>query len=679
MRTLPREGGESAWSAALPIAVLARPLESPAGSGNANAPAQVTQRILTPLTWLRQRKDTTLLCIDGDDEAPLAGNAWDRVHPDAIFTHGRNNCVRASIAIMVTQYGASLSQDRIAYEYFERNGNPIRDFSNGTAIGNPHADLGHDLTTIMCGSDGASGGVLFAWALGIAQGDIGYGSGKPTFAQVRGSIDADRPIMAANDPAPGVTGHMRVIGGYRILGDGSHQVRVFDPWSGESWQTYASFPVGCRYVPPASAPNARSDEAAIAADTDGDGIMILDEQMRFGTSQTSVDSDGDWVRDKADLREYVFDSTGSYALRNADSDLDGLRKERDADNDGDGFFDGCEDLDGDGRYEPAAGETTNFVSNADGFEPNDSEGAAAALTTGTFAALIAAGDVDYFRLVPNDFVDIELDVEYPPAGAALYAELDQVSASEPTAGTLLLDQALLAPGSHFLSVWGRSSAAANCYVATLALQAATIAPDRFDDQQPPGELRNDSFATRTLLPADAVLESVLVSSSVDALNFEVSNDVDHFDLPLPPATNPYTGQSECLASPPGDPSFYQGFLEIRAHPLAKGFAWPFEFTAFDATGTALTSASGGSLYLECPHEDFGDHVRFSVRAHGGRRNFYDLSLHYTRWNALLDVPPWLFDLVQLPFLRVPPPEAGQLIQPVLFPTDPDDYARVPAW
>ena len=85
-----------------------------------------------------------------------------------------------------------------------------------------------------------------------------------------------------------------------------------------------------------------------------------DEQNRFHTMPTYADSDDDWVQDKADLREYVFDTAGVYSLRSADHDGDGVRKELDFNNDNDGAVDGCEDTDRAGKYEPASGETDNF-------------------------------------------------------------------------------------------------------------------------------------------------------------------------------------------------------------------------------------------------------------------------------------------------------------------------------
>jgi hypothetical protein len=80
--------------------------------------------------------------------------------------------------------------------------------------------------------------------------------------------------------------------------------------------------------------------------------------VRFHLDPYDPDTDGDWVNDKQDMREYVFDTDGNYDKRNSDFDGDSLRKERDADNDNDGSPDGCEDLNRNGKLD--GGETDNF-------------------------------------------------------------------------------------------------------------------------------------------------------------------------------------------------------------------------------------------------------------------------------------------------------------------------------
>jgi Mg-chelatase subunit ChlD len=347
-------GGEpGAWS--IPLRVRVIPVTGFQATGDTARAQPAGPDVVLAMTWLRQRKDNNLLCLDGDNEgnpaAPAPKETWDAVHPDGIYTHGRNSCVRASIAMIASHYGGTISMDRIGYRQFENWGSPLADIGEKN---NPLRDLGHDRTTLVCGGDGSHGGVLMAWALGLNVADSLYAGGKPTFAQVRGWIDASRPIMRFQ------SGHQTVIGGYRTLGDGTQQIRLFDPWSGTTWESYATLNITCYYVPPAAAPAVRSDEPGIWTDADGDGVMDWDEQNRFHTLGAWADSDDDWVGDKQEIREYGFDTAGAYSLRGADFDADGKRKELDADNDADGAVDGCEDVDRDGKYEPAAGETDNF-------------------------------------------------------------------------------------------------------------------------------------------------------------------------------------------------------------------------------------------------------------------------------------------------------------------------------
>lgn len=354
VRALDGEYQAAAWSDPLQVTVV--PVTGGAAVLDAAEAPAVDPLVELEMTWLRQRKDTRLLCLDGDHEGdPTTAKeevAWDAVHPDGIHEHGRFNCVRASIAMIVTNYGGDLSQDRLAYQLFENGGAPIENIGE---LNNPQLDLGHEHTTFCCGGDGSNAGRLLAWALGVQVSDITYANAQPTFDEVKGWIDAGRPIMRFYN------GHMTVISGYRVR-DGVQEIRLYDPYRGPAWPAYSTIKTTCYYVPPAAAPDVRSDESGISRDGDGDDIMDWDEQIRFLTRSTSPDTDGDGVPDKQDLREYVFNAAGGYNLRPADSEPtpDGLRKERDPDNDGGGSPDGCEDSNRNGKYEPGLGETSNF-------------------------------------------------------------------------------------------------------------------------------------------------------------------------------------------------------------------------------------------------------------------------------------------------------------------------------
>jgi hypothetical protein len=330
-------GRESGWSAANQVTFFT-PIAS------AGTQAQVVLGITPQL----QHKDSRMLCLDGHDET--GQHRWDSAHEtdgdwnvgDAAAVRGEPHddmyCTRAAISMIVDYFGGHLSQDRISYFHF--------------GGGAPDGDLGHGDGLWPCESGSwGSGDCVFGWAL---NGTAPTSSrGKPSFAQARAWIDANRPILMVENG----DSHSVVMDGYNTNGNQAHRV---DPWTGSaSWISYATWNITEYHVPPAGA-SVRSDEAGVANDADGDGIVDYDEIVRFHTDATLADSDEDWVQDKKDVREYVFTNAGVYSLRNADMDGDGRRKELDADNDADGSVDGCEDTNYNGKYEAALGETDNF-------------------------------------------------------------------------------------------------------------------------------------------------------------------------------------------------------------------------------------------------------------------------------------------------------------------------------
>lgn len=118
------------------------------------------------------------------------------------------------------------------------------------------------------------------------------------------------------------------------------------------------------YIPPLYA-KGRNADVRVFVDSDGDGIMDIDENERFGTDASKADSDGDGIEDFREILDYklcetkndyympfVFDGTGvstqpvnipqmSYILQ-SDFDGDGLHVAIDPDSDGDGFCDNQE-------------------------------------------------------------------------------------------------------------------------------------------------------------------------------------------------------------------------------------------------------------------------------------------------------------------------------------------------
>ncbi len=328
--------------------------------------AGVTARqVLLGVTPKLQHKDTRMLCLDG---CPETGQGrWDSAHetdgdwtvgngtPVRANDHDNMYCTRASISMIVAYHGGNLSQDRISY-YAYGGGAPEDDLGHGVGLW-PNQQ-----------STWGTGKNVFDWAMnGNA---VTSSRGKPTFDQVKGWIDAGRPLLIVENN----DSHSVVLDGYLdlIFWELAHRV---DPWTATvSWVSWASWSVTEYHVPPAGV-TPRSDDdvdgdsvADTIDDSDGDGICDFDEMNRFrgflrNLDPNNSDSDGDLVPDKLDMREYLFNNAGNYSRRSPDIDGDGDRKETDPDNDNFwdvGSIDGCEDTNQNGKFESGLGETDNF-------------------------------------------------------------------------------------------------------------------------------------------------------------------------------------------------------------------------------------------------------------------------------------------------------------------------------
>jgi hypothetical protein len=383
-----------------------------------NLAAAVDLQTLMDVTQYRmQRKDTTMLDIGGG-KGNQSGKGSPRDHDDTrdrwdgphvnndidqfptFSWNGYDNifCVRASVSMMTLYYGGQLSEDRISYFIFEENLDADSVYKNI-----PEDDLGF--------GRGASAGAALEWALNAQADRDDYCPDPPsdadddeyacssddpdttpitiTFTTVKNLIDSGRPFISS------VPGHARVVDGYQVTNDGQRWVRIFNPvpvggddctpgpigspgaCSGVYWEEFSSFAKRhktTRYLQAGEVPDPRDDEPSLWVDSDGDGINNFDEIERFKTNPYKKDTDGDWVNDKEDIAEYVFDSTDKYKKRFGDffqlalgpggyydAEVDTVRKELDWDHDDDGSPDGCEDADRDGRYD-VTGESNNFDS-----------------------------------------------------------------------------------------------------------------------------------------------------------------------------------------------------------------------------------------------------------------------------------------------------------------------------
>lgn len=291
-----------------------------------------------------QRKDTAMLLLERNVES--GAHPWDKDHRtlDESDPADNMNCVAAMAAMLSAFYGGNLSQDRIGYEALQRRG--------GNPPG-PEGDLiyGHGI------NPGETTEVLRFALGGVTEG--GILTFDDAWNTIVSEIDAGRPLGAAN------TKHAYVVTGYEISG-GRQLLSINDPWHGRAYKQ----DIGEKGLPallwlmPAN-PTVRKQEAAVTADSDGDGVVDFDESERFRTNPNDRDSDGDSLPDKQDIISGVFDPKWGYAVRKdefgRDFDSDGNPTELDKDSDDGGCMDGEEDKSLNGHREPP--ETWNF--NAD--------------------------------------------------------------------------------------------------------------------------------------------------------------------------------------------------------------------------------------------------------------------------------------------------------------------------
>jgi hypothetical protein len=370
------------------------------------------QEMILGVPWMSQQKDTHMLCLEGCPEH--GEQAWDSPHDRSTMNssekHGWNYCARTATAIIANyfldkQFGNKhLSIERIAYK-------------DGNDIYPPEYDLSHGGTGVeeLAWALNVPEDVILYSIQGMYY--TTYDDFKEYIAQGRPIIAIweghERVLDGYRDEGPGNRYVHIVDPGWSSLD------LVPEEWK---WVEWSDMPYVVFCIPPAQAPGVRSDEDTLWIDSDSDGITDFDEIERFNTDPFDSDTDNDLVLDKYDMREYVFDQDGNYGppafldeLRidliteyptmlngqylallylselhpifkannynletgadegwhdiqlildkvrwRADFDDDGLRKELDPDNDNDGLWDGMEDKNRNGIFEPELGETSNF-------------------------------------------------------------------------------------------------------------------------------------------------------------------------------------------------------------------------------------------------------------------------------------------------------------------------------
>lgn len=299
--------------------------------------------------------------------------------------------------MMVSNYGASLSQDRIAL-FTDQELCNLTPLPGGCGshcawredLDEPEGDLAH-MMPVFCSPDMENVGcspltATIKWALNETSVGVklcqdtdlttlGNNCGNIDFSDIKSWIDNKHPLIAR------LQGHIVAINGYCSSGSAGW-ILTHDPLKETpEWSVFSASHFKAFWLGPPSAANPRSDKAWWSDDADGDGICDFDEVHRFPTLGKMADSDLDGVEDLNDMREYVFSADGRYAYgesfavtfgsgivtfeRVPDDDGDSLRKEVDKDNDGDGCPDGLEDANGNGVFDGTLGESNNFISDCE--------------------------------------------------------------------------------------------------------------------------------------------------------------------------------------------------------------------------------------------------------------------------------------------------------------------------
>jgi len=341
----------------------------PAPDEDSDVPAMPGEEVIAShvigCSHVVQRKDTDMVCLDG---CPRDGQeSWEDPHPTTL-NHGDMYCSRASLAMIASLGGCTLSQDRITYYIFEEADPPTRDAREAGDLGNPLGDLGHHRGTYS-----PSSRRTLEWIYGQPAGtassivfDPGvFDDGDPAdMDTIREFVDDDRPLIRQTRH------HSTVIDGYGIIrnrttGEQTIVLRVLDPGYDDpfTWIEFETAGVLEYLAPPRSGRPMRCDEPGVSRDADGDMLVDFDETERLGTDPNDPDSDGDMLPDMTDMYGYLFDRDGNYHLRDRDFDGDTLAKEVDPDNDrahDDGVTDGCEDVNLDGYFDEDGTESDNF-------------------------------------------------------------------------------------------------------------------------------------------------------------------------------------------------------------------------------------------------------------------------------------------------------------------------------
>lgn len=297
-------------------------------------------------------KDSRMVCLECRQDT--GDHAWDSPHRAKIqpCEHDLGYTAHASIASIVKHFGGNILQDQIAYYIFgSQSSSPA-----------PEGELGHGQGGLTPGQMKAA----LSWALGGPDTLSELTLTNPaettaTWDLVKGYLDNGVPPLLTQLYTHFLGGAVNLRFGQPVVGyqeiEQQGQTRCIlltqnpglrsnfqlDPIE---WKEIVS--AGLLIPDPSKISLQSTDPNTWNEDTDSDGLIDVDEELRFETSVTNADTDGDGIDDKTEVWSYVFGR--GMVPRKADMDGDGLRAEKDPDSDNDHCEDGEEDMNANGSF-----------------------------------------------------------------------------------------------------------------------------------------------------------------------------------------------------------------------------------------------------------------------------------------------------------------------------------------
>lgn len=286
-----------------------------------------------PVETIKARKDTRLLNLGYFHK--LKEQGWDVSHVDSLWMDSLEDrrCWAVAAELMNHFYGGNITQDEIVF---------AAQFNESEPLISPFVNNGAT-------SEIADKALKFA----LNTDEVIRYEGSPSYQTVKKEIDAGKLIYV------GVHEHIMVIYGY--AGDENNYgfLYAFGDNNGvKSNSAWTNKPIEFYYLMEKIPESVRMSDYRVHYDSDGDGVVNFDEEVRFKTDPFKSDSDDDGIADKKEIYSYAYNPKSpctncgeKYDLYYmSDQNKNGIRAELDPDDNGDGFLDGLGVVTGSSKF-----------------------------------------------------------------------------------------------------------------------------------------------------------------------------------------------------------------------------------------------------------------------------------------------------------------------------------------